>query len=70
MEFSTEELIEAKRQIGSILHKLRQTVSTLQGKERPERYKSQITLAQRRIRALELAMDLIERERLPGGKGL
>ena len=62
MEFSKEELTEARRQIESTLHKLRQTVKTLEGKERPERYKSQITLAARRIRAFEIAEALIARE--------
>ena len=51
MTVSKEELLEAKRQIESTLHKLRQTVRTLEGKETPSRYKSQITLARRRIQA-------------------
>ncbi len=62
MEYTKDDLTEAKRQIDSTLHKLRETVKTLRGKERPERYKSQITLAERRIRAFELADFLIERE--------
>lgn len=62
MEFTKDELIEARRQIDSVLHKLRETLSTLRAKERPERYRSQITLAERRIRAFELASRLIERE--------
>lgn len=62
MEFTKDELIEARRQIDSVLHKLRETLRTLQAKERPERYRSQITLAERRIRAFELASRLIERE--------
>lgn len=62
MEFSKEELAEAKRQIDSTLHKLRETVKTLQRKENPERYKSQITLAERRVQAFELAVRLIEKE--------
>ena len=62
MEYSKDDLIEARRQIDSTLHKLRETVKTLRGKERPERYKSQITLAERRIKAFELADFLIERE--------
>lgn len=62
MEYSKEELMEAKRQIDSLLHKLRETVHTLQSKERPERYKSQITLAERRVKALILANELIEKE--------
>ena len=62
MENSNAELMEAKRQIDSTLHKLRETVKTLEAKENPDRYKSQITLARRRIKAFELAVDLIERE--------
>ena len=66
MEYSKEELAEAQRQIGSTLHKLREMVKTLRAKENPERYKSQITLAERRIKAFELADALIERERAQG----
>lgn len=62
MEHTREDLMEARRQIDSTLHKLRETVETLRAKERPERYKSQITLAERRIRALEIADRLIEQE--------
>lgn len=60
--FGVEELSEAKRQIDSTLHKLRQTVEALSAKERPERLKSQMTLAKRRIDAFEVASALIERE--------
>ena len=60
MEFTKEELTEARRQIASTIHKLRETVKTLEGKERPERYKAQITLAARRIKAFEIAVSLIE----------
>ena len=62
MEYSKDDLTEAKRQIASTLHKLRETVKTLRAKENPERYKSQITLVERRIWAFELANGLIERE--------
>ena len=55
MEYSKDDLMEAKRQIDSTLHKLRETVKTLSAKENPDRYKSQLTLAQRRIEAFELA---------------
>lgn len=55
-------LIEAKRQIDSTVHKLRETVKTLEGKNNPTRYKSQITLAKRRIEAFTIAVELIERE--------
>lgn len=62
MEYTKEELLEAKRQIDSTLHKLRSTIVTLQDKENPARYKSQITLAQRRVKAFEIAVALIEKE--------
>lgn len=62
MIHSKEELLETKRQIDSTLHKLQETVKTLEGKENPIRYKSQITLAKRRIQAFTLAVSLIERE--------
>ena len=47
MEFSRDDLEEAKRQIDSTLHKLRKVIITLESKENAERYKSQITLAKR-----------------------
>lgn len=59
---SPEELAEARRQIDSTLHKLRATLETLEAKDDPSRYKSQITLARRRIQAFGLANRLIERE--------
>ncbi len=62
MEFSKEDLTEAKRQIDSALHKLRETVRTLESKADPERYKSQITLAKRRIQAFGIANRLIENQ--------
>ena len=62
MEYTKDDLIEARRQIDSTLHKLREALKTLQAKENPARYRSQITLAERRIRAFELANALIERE--------
>ena len=65
MDFDKEELTEAKRQIDSILHKLRETVHTLEAKENPQRYRSQVTLVRRRIAALEIASALIERESRP-----
>lgn len=61
MDFSKEELLEAKRQIESTLHKLRETVKTLQAKENPARYRSQLTLAERRIAAFTIASRLIDR---------
>ena len=62
MEYSKEDLTEARRQIDSPLHKLRETVGTFRAKENAARYKSQITLAERRIKAFEIANALIERE--------
>ena len=62
MEFSKDNLKEARRQIDSTLHKLRETIKTLESKENPERYKSQITLARRRVKAFELANRIIENE--------
>lgn len=49
MDFSKDELKEAKRQIDSTLHKLRETIKTFKAKENEERYKLQITLAKRRV---------------------
>ena len=62
MEYSKDDLIEAKRQIDSTLHKLQETIKTLESKENPARYKSQITLAKRRVTAFEIANALIEKE--------
>ena len=75
MDFSKDELLEAKRQIDSTLHKLRETVKTLEAKEQPQRYKSQLTLAKRRIQAYRspyvklffLILFLQEKGRLPSG---
>ena len=61
MEFERGELAEARRQIDSILHKLRAVIVTLEGRD-PVRYRAQLTLARRRVRALELAVSLIEAE--------
>ncbi len=63
-EYSKEELLEAKRRIDSTLHKLRETIKTLESKENPQRYKSQITLAKRRVKAFEIAVSLLEKELL------
>ena len=55
-----DELLEAKRQIDSTTHKLIETKKTLETKETVKRYVSQITLADRRIKAFSLASKLIE----------
>ena len=62
MEYSKDDLIEAKRQIDSTLHKLKETVKTLESKENVSRLKSQITLAKRRIKACEIANYFLENE--------
>ena len=62
MEYTKEELLEAKRQIDSALHKLEEAVRTFEAKEDPARYKPQITLAKRRVEAFTIANALIERE--------
>lgn len=62
MTYTKEDLTEAKRQIDSTVHKLRQTLKTLEAKEEPKRYRSQITLAKRRIKSFEIAAHLIENE--------
>ena len=62
MTYSQTELTEALLQIDSTLHKLREAVKTLEAKEKPARYKSQLTLARRRIEAFTIARDLVERE--------
>ena len=62
MEFSKDDLKEAKRQIDSTLHKLMEIIKTFESKENVARYKSQITLAKRRVKAFEIANWLIENE--------
>ncbi len=62
MDYTREELLEARRQIESVLHKLQESVKTMEEREKAARLKSQITLAKRRIRAMEIALALIERE--------
>lgn len=62
MAYTQEELTEAKRQIDSTLHKLRAVIRTFEAKPDPARYKSQITLAKRRVRAFEIANSLIEEQ--------
>ena len=62
MDYSKEQLTEARRQIDSTVHKLRQTVLTLEAKGDPARCKSQLTLARRRIEAFYHAGELVGRE--------
>ena len=62
MDYTKEDLFEAKRQIDSTLHKLREVIKTLKAKDNPTKYKSQITLAEHRVTAFEIANALIEKE--------
>lgn len=62
MQYTRDELTESKRQIASLLHKLRGTYDSLLKKPNASKLKSQITLAARRIEALEVAESLIEKE--------
>ncbi len=62
MEPAKEELLEARRQIGSTIHKLKESVKTMEARDNAARLKSQITLAKRRVKAFEIAVSLIEQE--------
>ena len=53
------ELSEARRQVESLLHKLRGVVRTLETRGADGSRKAQITLAKRRVAALEIASGLI-----------
>jgi len=60
--YTSEELQEAHKQIASALHKTKEVLKTFLAKENPDRYKSQITLAKRRIQAFEIALALIDEQ--------
>lgn len=62
MRYTRGELAESKRQIVSLLHKLRETHDSLLKKPNASKLKPQITLAAHRIEALEIAKTLIEKE--------
>lgn len=62
MDYTREDLTEARRQISSTIHKLNGVVETLEDKPDPIRYKSQLTLAKRRVAAFTLALELVEGE--------
>lgn len=62
MDFSEDDLREAKRQIDSVIRKLEQTLDTLESKEDPSKCRSQITLTRRRLKAFRIATILIEKE--------
>lgn len=61
-DYTIEELMEAKKQLDSALYKTKEVLKTFLAKENPDRYKSQITLAKRRIKAFEIALTLVEAE--------
>lgn len=60
--YEREDLIEAKRQIDSVIRKLDASLDTFLSKDDSSRYKSQITLVRRRLGAFEIARLLIEDE--------
>ncbi|AYC72204.1 hypothetical protein [Lactiplantibacillus plantarum] len=60
--YDEAELLEAKRQIDSTVHKIQEVIKTFEAKEQLERYKSQLTLARRRLKAFGIATQLIEDE--------
>lgn len=60
MQHTEEELREARRQIESTLHKLLETLTTLEAKPNADRLKPQITLTKRRIAAFAIAVELID----------
>ena len=64
MAYSKEALLEAKKQLALALHKTMEVERTFTAKENANRYKSQITLARRRIAAFQISVDLIDRELL------
>lgn len=61
-DYTIEELMEAKKQLDSALYKTKEVLKTFLAKENADRYKSQITLAKRRIKAFEIALTLVEAE--------
>ncbi len=62
MKCTIDELTAAKRQIDSTLHIRSETVKTFESKDNSDRYKSQITLAKRRIKAFDIGNYFIENE--------
>lgn len=61
MDYAVAELEDARRQIASVLHKLQASLDSMQNRADAGKLKSQITLAQRRIKAFKLANALIEK---------
>ena len=59
MKYKLEELLESEFQLQSLLYKLKQTLKILKSKEN-NKHKSQITLTSRRIKALEISIELLK----------
>ena len=68
MDYGLEELKEARRQIDSTMHKLTESLLTLESKADHSRYLSQITLAKRRLDAFRIAAELLEKELIDNSK--
>lgn len=58
-----QELVDAKRAIDSLIGKSQKAQASLSDKD-PIRYKGQVTLLKNRIKALEIAAELIVKERM------
>lgn len=62
-EYSIEELLAAKKSLVSTLRKIEKAVVSLEEKQaNGSKNQSQITLSKNRVAALNLSLDLIERE--------
>ncbi|MDH6368133.1 MULTISPECIES: hypothetical protein [Breznakia] len=60
MEYTIDQLQEAKKQLLSLIHKTSEVVKTLEAKQEEKRYKSQITLAKRRVEAFQISVALLD----------
>jgi hypothetical protein len=61
MNYSKDELEQSLFQLNSMLYKIKTSNDTLTLKK-PTKFKSQITLGERRIKALLISIDLIQTE--------
>ncbi len=61
MNYSKDELEQSLFQLNSMLYKIKTSNDTLTLKN-PTKFKSQITLGERRIKALLISIDLIQTE--------
>jgi hypothetical protein len=60
--FEMNNLLEAKFQLESLLHKLEETYKTLYIKQSGKSHQAQITLTMRRVKAIQLSIELIDIE--------